>query len=86
MDPVEKKHLDTLVNNNVYDVWYIGMDNSIETGLKNLYSHLNRQGEVLLEITDLFDYMYFGQISYFFVYRALPKLEYLEYMWEKKNK
>ena len=84
MDPVEKKHLDTLVNNNTYDVWHIGLTNSIAAGLKNLYAHLKGRGEVLVEVTDIFDHEYLGQIHYFVVYRALPNLEYLEYMWEKQ--
>ncbi len=84
MDPVEKLHLDTLVNNNTYEVWHIGIVNSIDKGLKNLYEHLNSRGEVLVEVTDMFDYLNGEEIAYFVVYRSLPNLEYLEYMWEKR--
>lgn len=84
MDPVEKMHLDSLVNNNTYDIWHIGLANSIDVGLKNLYKHLSQNDEILIEITDMFDYSDLGQLYYFCVYRALPKLEYLEYMWQKK--
>jgi hypothetical protein len=76
--------LDTLVNKNEYDIWYFGIMNTVDDGLKNLYAHLKKKGETIVEITDIFDALEQGQINYCVVYRSLPNLEYLEYMWEKR--
>ena len=68
-------------------IYHIGIVNSIDMGIKRFFNHLNNRGHILIEepeIIDYIDYLYNDDIIYLIIYKSLPKLEYLEYMWEKK--
>ena len=84
MSPEEYDHLIELFGLGIHSCWYIGLVNSIDTGVKNLEKYLAAHGHILIEIPELFDYLNGDQINYFILYKSLPKLEYLEYMYKKK--
>jgi hypothetical protein len=73
-------------------IWYIGTENSIRKGLDLLFANLNKHGHVLIGEPIIFDYIdfisskYEDIIVYVVLYKSLPKLEYLEYMYEKQKK
>jgi len=71
------------------DFWYVGVDNSVDQGIKNLLGFLRHRGDVLIGELEIFDgFLYGREVFYTILYQALPKLEYLEYMHNKvvKNK
>ena len=67
-----------------HDVYYIGIVNSIDEGIANFYAHLSNRGEILIEDPEIIDYPEYESIIYFIIYKALPKLEYLEYKWKEQ--
>ena len=74
----EQEHLQKLFGED-FQQWYVGMGRSVSVGYKNLLQHLDKHGEILVEVVSVFDYEYYEQWTYCILYKALSKLEYLEY-------
>ncbi len=69
-------------------IWHIGTENTMEEGIDLLSKNLIRNGYILTREPEIFDYLCrdgSDELDYVIVYYALPKLEYLEYMWEKSR-
>jgi hypothetical protein len=69
-----------------YLIYYIGTVNTIDIGLKRFYKYLDNYGQILVEEPQIVDFLRDGEIIQVILYNSLGKLEYLEYMWEKKYK
>lgn len=70
-----------------YNIWYIGVVNSIDKGINDFLTNLNKHGHILIDEPELISYTYAGlknEIIWIILYKSLPKLEYLEYMYDKK--
>jgi hypothetical protein len=69
-------------------IWYIGTVNSIREGLDLFFANLNKHGHILIGEPIIFDYLWDGYLGdglcYVVLYKSLPKLEYLEYMYEQQ--
>lgn len=66
------------------DFWYVGTENTVEQGVNSLLAFLRNKGYVLIGEPEVIDYLAYGtEIIYRILYQALPKLEYLEYMYDK---
>lgn len=66
-------------------LFYIGIEVELSEGIKRFYNNLERQGHILIEGPEMYDYLYRGEIVYVLVYKSFSKLDYLEYMWQKKE-
>jgi len=72
-----------------YNIWYVGIENTIEEGLDRLLTNLNRKGHIIIGELEIVDYSWIilkNEIIYVILYRSLPKLEYLEYKSEEYEK
>lgn len=66
-------------------IWYVGVSIDIEDGISRFYGHLDKNGLILIGKPEIYDYLWCDQVLYLIFYKSLEKLEYLEYMWEKKQ-
>lgn len=72
------------------NIWFVGFDYTIEEGLNNLISHLEKSGYILIDKPEVLDYcdcmgnLNKTTIVYMLLYQALPKLEYLA--WRHKQR
>ena len=79
----EQEHLHKLFGED-FQQWYVGIDRSVSVGYKNLLQHLDKHGEILVEVVSVIDYEYYEQWSYCILFKSLPKLEYLEYKYTEQ--
>lgn len=71
-----------------YFIWYVETENSIEEAIDILLINLNKHGHVIIGDSEIADYIYEGlkkELIYIILYRSLPKLEFLEYMYEQQK-
>jgi hypothetical protein len=83
MDIKEFEHLEKLFGKGIGQ-WYVGMGNSVSAGFKDLLWHLDRHGQILIEVVGVFDYEYYDQLSYFILFKSCDNLEYLEFKYQKQ--
>jgi len=83
MDIKEFEHLEKLFGKGI-EQWYVGMGNSVSVGFKDLLQHLDKHGQILVEVVGVFDYEYYEHLSYCILFKSLDNLEYLEYKYQKK--
>lgn len=70
-----------------YNVWYVGFANSIDEAIDLFLINLNKNGHVIVGEPEIVDYVYESnrnELIYIILYNSLPKLAYLEYMYEKQ--
>jgi hypothetical protein len=71
-----------------YNIWYIGIENSIGKGINELLANLEKHGHIIIGEPEMVDYIYEGlknEILWVILYKSLPKLEYLEYKLKEKE-
>jgi hypothetical protein len=73
-----------------YNIWYVGIENSIDMGINELLVNLNKNGQIIIGEPEIVDYIYDDydrpgyDLIYVILYKSLSKLEYLEYKWQEK--
>jgi hypothetical protein len=66
-------------------IYYVGTFIPIDEGIERFYKTLDKHGHILVTQPEIYDYLYSGEeLLYVIFYKSLTKLEYLEYMYEKK--
>jgi hypothetical protein len=70
-----------------YFIYHIGLQNTIDEGVKRFNKHLKDQNQILIEEPIMVDYFNWnGNIMYVILFKSLSNLEYLEYMSDKTSR
>jgi hypothetical protein len=71
-----------------YNIWYVGIENTIDRGIQDLLINLKKRGHILIGDPEIIDYVWSilsSELIYVIFYKSLSKLEYLEYKWHEKE-
>ena len=65
-------------------IYYIGSENTVDEGIRRFFKNMDDHGHILIEEPEMIDFIDHDTVIQIIIYKSLPKLEYLEYMYEKR--